>query len=82
RRVSLIATDGKGEVFEGKRGDEANVPLTKTVDQVSVRLCSLTIASAEEEEASKELPRVVAEFSDVFPNDLAELREKGGGVYD
>ncbi|GAB2275824.1 hypothetical protein Dimus_010573, partial [Dionaea muscipula] len=65
--------DGNREVFEGKRGDEAVVPLTRTVVQVSSQLCALTIASAEEEGASDELPRVVAEFPDVFPKDLTEL---------
>ncbi|GAB2294572.1 hypothetical protein Dimus_028775, partial [Dionaea muscipula] len=55
RRISLVATDGKREVFEGKRGDEAIVPLIRTVDQVSGQLCSMTIAITEEEEASEGL---------------------------
>ncbi|GAB2276387.1 hypothetical protein Dimus_011115, partial [Dionaea muscipula] len=68
--------NGKGEVFEGKRGDEVIVPLTRTVDEVSGQLCSLTLASAEEEDTSNELSRVVAEFPDVFPKDLIELPPK------
>ncbi|GAB2281738.1 hypothetical protein Dimus_016307, partial [Dionaea muscipula] len=58
RRASLVATDGKREVFEGKRGDEAVVPLVRTVDQVRGQLCSLIIANVEKEDAGKELPRV------------------------